>query len=351
MLFAIGTKVRLKHTGDQGEVTEMLADGMLNVWIPSQQMEIPIFEEDLIREQDYQATPKQAKKPTISPIVNTSTKKLVQYTSPIATDQYTVFKSQGLQLAFDPQYDIEGLTTHYQVFLLNDSKAEFIFSVQRNLPNHFAKKMHGKLTAYSSYQLTDLLFDQLNDTPTYDLECWEVTTAGTGNKQQKTLKIKAKQFFKKVKIAPLLDRAVHLYLLFNSITPQQKVKEEDLKSYTQKNVRPVKYQKLGKRSYSIHDVEEYANFTGEIDLHIENLSSRKGKMSSSEKLQLQLDHFEQYIEKAIRLGVPRIYVIHGIGKGKLKNMIASRLIQMPEVKTFKNEYHPRYGWGATEVIF
>ena len=70
-----------------------------------------------------------------------------------------------------------------------------------------------------------------------------------------------------------------------------------------------------------------------------------------EKLQLQLDHFEQYIDKAIRLGVPRIYVIHGIGKGKLKNMIASRLIQNPQIKTFKNEYHPRYGWGATEVIF
>jgi len=62
-------------------------------------------------------------------------------------------------------------------------------------------------------------------------------------------------------------------------------------------------------------------------------------------------HFDRFIDKAIRLGVPRVYVIHGIGKGKLKNMIASRLIQIPEVQTFKNEYHPRYGWGATEVIF
>ncbi len=350
MLFAIGTKVRLKHTGDQGEVTEMLADGMLNVWIPTQQMEIPIFEEDLIREQDYQETPTKTKtNPT--PIAATPTEKIIQYAAPATTDNYAAFKSQGLQLAFDPKYDIEGLTTHYEVFLLNDMASEFIFSTQRNLPNQSTKKTHGKITAYASYQLADLLFDQLNDTPTYEIECWEVTTAGTGNKQQKTLKIKAKQFFKKVKIAPLLDRAVHLYVLFDSLASKKLDKEEDLKSYTQKNVRPVQYQKSRNNSYNVHNVEEYANFKGEIDLHIENLASRKGKMSSSEKLQLQLDHFEKYIDKAIRLGVPRIYVIHGIGKGKLKNMIASRLIQMPEVTTFKNEYHPRYGWGATEVIF
>ena len=144
---------------------------------------------------------------------------------------------------------------------------------------------------------------------------------------------------------------MHLYVLFDNLVSKKANKEDDLKSYTQKNVRPVQYQKSGNQKYNVHDVEEYANFKGEIDLHIENLPSRKGKMSSSEKLQLQLNHFEQYMDKAIRLGVPRIYVIHGIGKGKLKNMIASRLIQMPEVKTFKNEYHPRYGWGATEVIF
>ena len=349
MLFAIGTKVRLKHTGDHGEVTEMLADGMLNVWIPAQEMEIPVFEDDLVREQDFKAAPKKNKKP--APVATPPVEKIVQYAPPATTDNYTTFKSQGLQLAFDPKYDIEGLTTHYQVFLLNDSTAEFLFSSQRTLPNQSAKKTHGKLTAHSTYQLEDVLFDQLNDTPIYEIECWEITTAGTGNKQQKTLKVKAKQFFKKVKIAPLLDRAVHLYVLFDRVIPKKKEKEDDLKSYTQKNVRPVQYQKTGNQNYNVHDVKEYANFTGEIDLHIENLPSRKGKMSSGEKLQLQLDHFEKYVDKAIRLGVPRIYVIHGIGKGKLKNMIASRLIQMPEVKTFKNEYHPRYGWGATEVIF
>lgn len=343
MLFAIGTKVRLKHTGDVGEITEMLNDGMLNVWIESQDMEIPVFEEDLVRAEDYVNTNHKAKIIQTPPTV----KKVVQYEPPTIATQYTILKSQGLQLAFDPIKDEAGFTSKYQVFLINDTQAEFIFSLKIN----DTPPIHGKLTATSTFQLTDLLFDQLNDSPIYEIECWKITTEGTGAKQQKTLKIKAQQFFKKVKTAPFLNRPVHLYILFDKVPNKKKTPEEDLKTYTQKNTRPIRFQQPQNSKYKLHDVEEYANFSGVIDLHIENLSSRKGKMSNAEKLHLQLEHFERFIEKAIRLGVPRVYVIHGIGKGKLKNRIASRLIQMRDVKTFKNEYHPKYGWGATEVIF
>lgn len=343
MLFAIGTKVRLKHTGDIGEITEMLGDGMLNVWVESQDMEIPVFEEDLVRAEDYNNTNHKAK------IINTPAlaKKVVQYEPPTIETQYTILKSQGLQLAFDPIKDEMDFVKKYQVFLINDTTDEFIFSLKIN----GGSAIHDKLVATSTFQLADLLFDQLNDSPTYEIESWKITTEGTGTKQQKTIKIKAKQFFKKVKTAPLLNRPVHLYVLFDKVVPKQKRTGEDLKTYTKKNVRPVHLQQPNNQKYKLHDVQEYANFSGEIDLHIENLSSRKGKMNSAEKLQLQLEHFDRFMEKAIRLGVPRVYIIHGIGKGKLKDIIASRLIQMREVKTFKNEYHPRYGWGATEVVF
>jgi DNA-nicking Smr family endonuclease/uncharacterized protein YodC (DUF2158 family) len=348
MLFAIGTKVRLKHTGDEGVITEMLSDGMLNVWIETQDMEIPVFEEDLIRAEDYQSKPVKAKIITKPP-----TKKAEKYIPPIADaeTQYTILKSQGVQLAFDPQYDAAGLVNTYQVFLINDTYNEFIFSLQMNLPHRKGQTHHGKLDAISTFYVEDLLFDQLNDTPIFEFECWKLTTAGTGNKQHKSLKIKAQQFFKKVKTAPLLNRAVHLYLLLPNSEKKKAKPTEDLKSYTQKNTRPVRLQKFKNRKYNQHDVEEFANFSGEIDLHAENLNSHKGKMNNAEILRLQLAHFEQFMLKAIRLGVARVFIIHGIGKGKLKSHIASRLIQMPEVKTFKNEYHPKYGYGATEVIF
>ncbi|NJK83175.1 MAG: Smr/MutS family protein [Saprospiraceae bacterium] len=66
-------------------------------------------------------------------------------------------------------------------------------------------------------------------------------------------------------------------------------------------------------------------------------------------MRTQLKFFDAFLEKALRLGVEKIFIIHGVGTGKLKDAIANRLLQHPYVATFKNEYHPRYGWGATEA--
>ncbi|MBK6949349.1 MAG: Smr/MutS family protein [Haliscomenobacter sp.] len=100
-----------------------------------------------------------------------------------------------------------------------------------------------------------------------------------------------------------------------------------------------------------HEVREAAEFLPELDLHIEKLVNDPAHLSNAQIAQLQLKVFEDYMDKAIRLGLERVFIIHGLGKGRLKDMIASRLIRMPEVLTFKNEFHPKYGHGATEVIF
>jgi dsDNA-specific endonuclease/ATPase MutS2 len=86
-------------------------------------------------------------------------------------------------------------------------------------------------------------------------------------------------------------------------------------------------------------------------LHIENLVKDHSKMSNGEIMKTQLNHFHGYLDEATRLGVQKVFVIHGIGKGKLRNEIATILMRNPDVKTFKNEYHPKYGTGATEVFF
>jgi dsDNA-specific endonuclease/ATPase MutS2 len=44
-------------------------------------------------------------------------------------------------------------------------------------------------------------------------------------------------------------------------------------------------------------------------------------------------------------------VIHGIGSGKLKDEIHEILKYRKDVKSFVNQYDPRFGYGATEVFF
>ena len=143
---------------------------------------------------------------------------------------------------------------------------------------------------------------------------------------------------------------VHLYRVFENFDPvEKKDTGEGLKEYTERNIKPTNNLPDFLKAFQNHDVEAFANFKGEIDLHIENLVGDHRKMSNADILKTQLQHCENYIEEAIQLGVSTIFLIHGVGKGKLKDRIATLLRGHPDVKRFKNEFHPKYGTGATEV--
>ena len=68
-------------------------------------------------------------------------------------------------------------------------------------------------------------------------------------------------------------------------------------------------------------------------------------------LSLQLSTFEKYYNLAIAHHQPNLIVIHGIGTGKLREEIHEILKTKKEVKSFVNQYHHNFGFGATEIFF
>lgn len=351
MLFSVGTKVRFKKSQDLGTVTALLDGDMVSVWLEDAEMEIPAFIEDLVRAEDYFD-----KNPSVkAKIIPGKKPKEIKTPERLpAEQQYLILKSLGIQVAFDPIYKPDGSTEKYEIYLINDTKSDVLIRFSFSLNNRLQFRHDAKLDAISMQHLGELSFDQLNDSPSFDCEIWKITTLGTGSKMAKTMKIKPKQFFKKIRTAPILNKKVHHYRIFEHLndedTAEQNEKNEDLKTYTKRNARPSSHFETNFRKIT-YDVSELSEFVNEIDLHIEKIHNNPKKLDNSQILRIQLDYFENYIEKATRLGVDRVFVIHGVGEGKLKNAIATRLIQMPNVKSFKNEYHPRYGYGATEVIF
>lgn len=347
MLFSVGTRVRFINTEDKGVVTALLENGMVNVLLDEHEMEIPAFIEDLTRAEEESQDPYGIKAKIVP---GKKAKKIKPPDLPPAKTQYAILKSKGLQLAFDPILKKDAQAERYKIFLINDTQDEALFTLTLKLKNRVDQRYNGKINAMSVYEVGELLFDQLNDNPAFLIECWRVTTAGAEARIHKTLRIKPKQFFKKTTTAPLLNRQVHLFKVFDQIRGEKKQSGEDLHTYTKRNIRPTtNWDKIEER-FSI-DVMEFAEFVPELDLHVENLIKDHQKLNNREILEIQLFHFEQYIAKALRMGVERVFIIHGVGKGKLKNEIATRLLQMDFVRTFKNEYHPRYGYGATEVVF
>jgi dsDNA-specific endonuclease/ATPase MutS2 len=88
-----------------------------------------------------------------------------------------------------------------------------------------------------------------------------------------------------------------------------------------------------------------------VDLHIEKLHPDSDTMNNFEMLTLQLSHFEKYLDLAIMHHQREMIAIHGVGSGKLRDEIHEILRLKKEVKFFTNRYHPKYGYGATEITF
>ncbi len=354
MIFTIGTKVTFKNTGDEGIIVKILGDDMLSVYIEDENMAIPVAVEDVFRSEDDSANRKDNHGKLIKTKQQRKTPPPTLNSPP--ESQYTILKSYGIQLAFDPILKGDASAEKYEIFLLNDTQYEILYSIDFTLNGIKKEHFNGKLKGMSYLSLGFLPFPELNDHPVWTIDCWRVTTEGSGSKLSKVLKLKPKQFFNKIKTAPLLNRQVHLYILFDDIKASKTLSLENtsnsLKEYTKRSTRIRKNKAEEERYRKVTvDLEEVANFMNEIDLHIDELIPHRRKMTNLEKLKIQLKAFDEYIEQAIRVGVDRVFVIHGIGTGKLKSLIAERLAQNPDVVSFRNEYHPNYGWGATEVIF
>ncbi len=346
MLFAKGSRVVLRHSAERGVVTDILDKDLLMVRLDGQDMEIPVFVEDLERPQDQPSGGVKAK------YIQTPTAPLApQPDLPAAESQYAILKSVGVQLAFDPKPG----GTVFSLFLLNDTDFELVFHLSREKAGRPVHTHHGKLPAVQALPVGEMSIDELNDAPAFHLRCARLTTEGPGPELNKELKIKPKAFFSKITTAPILNRPVHLFRLVERKELQQAPSApppaaEDLKTYTLRKAKPAS-RPQNTRVARKHEVQELAGFSHEIDLHAENLQGYHPKMSNSEIIRLQLSYFERFLEKAIQVGAERVFVIHGVGKGKLRDAIASRLLQIDEVKTFHNNFHPHYGFGATEVVF
>ncbi len=341
MLYAKGSRIRLRYSAEEGVVTDILDKDLLMVRLDGDGMEIPIFVEDLENAREEYTRGVKSKGFPIAPAAGISE----QSATPAAESQYAILKSFGIQLAFDPAPG-----NHFTIFLLNDTNQDYIFHFEWRAGVKVKMHKHGKISAVMSVELGIIHVDELNEQPEAVLKCARVTTEGPGPEMQKTIKIKAKKFFSKTTTAPILNRLVHLYKIFDKSEPEMPAGEkEDLKAYTLRKAIPSARSKGNLRAMP-HEVEELAGFVPEIDLHIENLGENYKKLSSAEIIRIQLAHFDRYMEKAVRLGAERVFIIHGVGKGRLRDAIAGRLMQMEEVKTFYNNFHPRYGFGATEVI-
>jgi hypothetical protein len=345
MLIAIGTRVRLRFTGESGVITARLDDEMLQVRLDNDpDFEIPAFEEDLL--------------PYESPTVGHTGahflpgKKEIKPEPPqrrVLKSQYNILKPKGLQLAFEPMPGRDESISRYKVWLINDTQYEFLMEFDLYTTARDILTLDEKIPAAAALELGDFLSDDLNDAAEACLSVRRITTAGPDDAMEHTLRIRAKQFFNSLQTAPILNVLAYQFVMLHSFEKTADQDAGSLQDYAKQNKKKVVPESSSTR-YSVFDPEAFATFLPEIDLHIQNLMNGYARLDKGEIVRIQMLHFQRFLDTAIRLGVSSVFVIHGVGEGKLREAIAIRLADNPDVIKFKNEYHHKYGYGATEVM-
>jgi hypothetical protein len=236
---------------------------------------------------------------------------------------------------------------------------EVVESLKMYLVNHTDKGMHfrfklsysgkrdfeisGELPAAKDFYLLDMPFENLNDAPVLETDFTLMQAEKLKAPHYETsLKFRAKPVFNRIDEMRKKGESGIGYKLFDRYP--DKVFEEDPQEF---NLPRHKGDKVydAKRARQHLEPAKY-----EVDLHIEKLTDQWQHLSNLEILTMQLNIFEKYLELAIAHHQHNLIVIHGVGKGRLKDEIHEILNAKREVRSYINQYDPRYGYGATEIF-
>lgn len=333
MKFSIGDKVVLKQTNEEGEVKAYINNEMFEVEVDG--VSFPVHKDEL----DH-------------PYLKWFTEKKIPQTKKVVPEQLPVEKTKlrkprlakGIYLSFMPEYkleEMEDVVDVLKVYLLNETPKEIHYRYEMTLLNESHFEHEGKLHEFGHVYLHSIPYEQMNDQPRFNwsLDDREDADMAPANGQ---LRIKPQKLFQHIDNCLTNNEPSFNYMLVEDFKPV--VIQKEHAAFTRQE-KPQKANSTQKKNVTTPLPQT------EVDLHIENLVSSTRGMSNTDILMTQLGTLETHLRMAINAHQERLIVIHGLGKGKLRDEVHKLLSETPEVKSFTNDFQGRYGFGATEVWF
>ncbi|MBK8610873.1 MAG: Smr/MutS family protein [Chitinophagaceae bacterium] len=256
-------------------------------------------------------------------------------------------EGNGVMLSFIPVFDKDifddDIVEKFKLYLVNQNEDAYAFNYNLMIGGVSDFQLKNSIEALSDFYLHDVKFEDLSDSPRFEFEfALKEPDKKKAPYYETSLKLKAKQLFKKIEEIQLKNEPGFSYLLLDDYP--NKVEEER-----------VDLDRLGNAGFRIYDAgrikQNLDPARSVVDLHIEKLTDTWKHLSNFEILSIQLKAFEKYYELAIAHYQPSLTVIHGVGAGKLRDEIHDLLKLKKEVKSFVNQYSAQYGYGATEIYF
>lgn len=236
---------------------------------------------------------------------------------------------------------IEDLKLH----LVNNTSTAYNFIYKLTFFGEADFELKNTIQPFENFYIHDVAFEDMNDSPAFNFEFSLLKEdKSKATHYETSLKPKPKQVFGRITEMRDKGDASFSYKLFD-IYPERPVAQTNAFSLD----------KLSNKGYKIYEAKEARKHLEPartvVDLHIEKLADDHSRMNNFEMLTLQLKTFEKFYELAVIHRQPHLIIIHGVGTGRLRDEVHDALRLKKEVSYFVNQYHPAYGYGATEIFF
>jgi hypothetical protein len=337
MKFEVGDKVTVLHSNEEAEVVEMINDKMVMVEVRG--VKFPAYIDQL----DFPYFKRFSEKKKLPP------KKEKTYVDQLPADKSKKSNTplDGCWVRILPVSDNDEfgdeVVESLKIYLVNHTDSGLHFQYKLSYSGKTDFSLTNEIPASKDFYLHDIPFENLNDAPLFEFDFSLMQPEKSKAPHYETsLKLKAKQVFLRIEDIRKKGEATFAYKLFDRYP--DKPAEEDVPEYSAS----------GKRENKLYDAKESRRHLEppkyEVDLHIEKLTPEWKHLTNFEMLTIQLNSFEKYLDLAIAHHQHNLIVIHGVGTGKLKDEIHEILKTRREVRSFINQYDPRYGYGATEIF-
>ena len=344
MKYQLGDTVLILHSNEEAQVVDIMNDKMLMVDVKG--VTFPVYMDQVDFTYFKRFTEKKlfpAKKPA-SPASREK-----QFVDDVRKEKSSQEKKvvDGVWLTFLPVMDTDEfgdvIVEELKIHLINRTETPYNFVYKLHFFGKPDFELKNTVHPFEDFYLHDVDFADLNDSPSFEFDFSLVQPdKKKADHFESLVKLKPKQLFAKIEELKEKNHATFSQRLFENYP--DKVYEDKME-----------LGRLASKGYKIYEASQARQHLeparSVIDLHIEKLTDNWKRMSNYEILSLQLKAFEKYYHLAIAHHQHSLTVIHGVGEGVLRDEIHDMLRLKREVKSFVNQYHPNFGYGATEIFF
>jgi hypothetical protein len=338
MKYQTGDTVHIIHSDEEAQVIEIINEKMIMVDVKgvkfpvyTDQVEFPYFKR-FSQKKMFDENPKTKK------YIDDVRKEKAQEKAKIEDGLWITFLPVMNQDEFGDEV-VELL----KVYVANHTALGYRFVYNLLFFGKSDFDVSGDVQAFEDFYLHDIAFEDMSDSPSFE---FEFSLLQPDKKRaayyESSLKLKPKQLFNKIEETRQKNEATFSFKLFDEY-PERAFDNT------------IEFESLSAKGYKVYNASQsrqhLESARSVIDLHIEKLSDDWKHLGNYEILTIQLKEFEKYYELALQHYLPSMIVVHGIGSGKLRDEIHDILRLKKEVKSFVNQFHPLYGFGATEIFF